>query len=363
MSHSRTRLFLLGSAAILVGGLAAGTAAYMGALPTRALASQAGPDDLALVPAGAAIVAYANVHDVMHSEFRQRLTAAMDSKSEGRHKFQEETGIDIEQDIDSVVAAALPDVAGVGHEFGFVALRGRFDTTRIEGLVSAKGGRLDEYRGARLLLPPAHDDAAETDADVESLDTPAPRSHAHKHPVIALVDANLVIVGPRESVTAAIDRHQDQAGNSILSDGEFVQMLESLDGGSTMWAIGRSSVLMDGNAELPDQLAAKIPGVKWVAASGYVNGGLRATLRAEAKDAEAGQNLRDIVQGALAIARLQVDNKPELEPLLRSLQVEGTGTSVSVNVALPAELLDVFVSQAQRHAGVGQGDGPRRAEE
>ena len=354
MSQSRTRYFLLGSAAVLVGGLAVGTAAYMGGLPMRALASQAGPDDLALVPAGAAVVAYANVHDVMQSEFRQRLTAAMDSKSEGRHKFQEETGIDIEQDIDSVVAAGMPKAGGTGHDGGFVALRGRFDTTRIEALVSSKGGVLDEYRGARLLLPPAKTDEQGGQPGQPRHDGP---------PAIALVNANLVIVGSLDAVKAAIDRQQDSGSPSILSDGEFVQMLEAMDGGSSMWAIGRSSALMTDPAELPDQLASKLPGVKWVAASGHVNGGLRASLRAEATDAEAAKNLRDIVQGALAIARLQVDGKPELAPLLEGLQVEGTGTTVSVNVAMPSELLDLLIDQAQRHAGVGSKNGGTHAEE
>jgi len=218
---------------------------------------------------------------------------------------------------------------------------------------------LDEYRGARLLLPPAHSSGT----DEESSEAVEPtREHHDGPPAIALVNANLVIVGSLDAVKAAIDRQQDQGNPSILSDGEFVQMLESLDGGASMWAIGRSTALMADHAELPGQIASTLPGVKWVAASGHVNGGLRATLRAEANDAEAGKNLRDIVQGALAVARLQLDGKPELAPLLRGLQVEGTGTSVSVNFTMPSDVLDLLISQAQRHAGVGSKDGSARAE-
>lgn len=368
MSQSRTRYFLLGSTAILVGGLALGTAAYMGGLPMRALASQAGPDDLALVPSGAAIVAYANVHDVMQSEFRQRLTAALDSKSEGRHEFQEHTGIDVERDIDSVVAAAMPGSAGDGpHEFAFIAMRGRFNTTRIEELVTSKGGRMDEYRGARLLLAPERDDHdadADHGADVDALAPQATRRR-HAPPALALVNANLVVVGSLDAVKAAIDRHQDNAGTSILSDGEFVRMLESLDGGSTMWVIGRSNALLGDAGDIQTPLGAQMPGVKWVAASGYVNGGLRATVKAEANDAESGKNLREIVQGVLAMARLQLQGKPELSPLLQGLQVQGSGTGVSVTVAVPTELLDVFLAEARRHAGdVGVGlDRPSPAED
>ena len=49
MSTAKTRYFLVGSAAILTAGLAAGTVAYMGGMP-RAFASNAGPDELSLVP-------------------------------------------------------------------------------------------------------------------------------------------------------------------------------------------------------------------------------------------------------------------------------------------------------------------------
>ena len=122
MSTAKTRYFLVGSAAILTAGLAAGTVAYMGGMP-RAFASNAGPDELSLVPAGAAVVAYANVQGVMSSEFRQRLTTLMDDEGKGRQEFQEHTGIDVERDIDAVIAAMSPGADG-GHENGFVALRG-----------------------------------------------------------------------------------------------------------------------------------------------------------------------------------------------------------------------------------------------
>ncbi len=359
MSHSRTRYFLLGSAAIVVGGLALGTAAFMGGMSTRALASQAGPAELSLVPPGAAIVAYADVQEVMASEVRQKLTGAVDSSGENRREFQEQTGIDIERDIDSVVVAALPDAGTDGHDFGFVALRGRFDTSRIEAIVTAKGGRMDEYRGARLLLPPVDADDEESSDNDGDTDVPARRHHHDEPPALALVNANLVVLGTLDAVKAAIDRDLD-GGSSILSDGEFVRMLENLENYSTMWAIARTSALA--STDLRDEVASKLPGVKWVAASGYVNGGLRASLMAEASDDEAANNLRDVVQGALALARLHADGKPELEPLVQGLQVAGSGRTVSVNVAMPSAVIDALISQAQRHAGQISG-GEHRAEE
>ena len=357
MSTAKTRYFLFGSAAVLTAGLAAGTVAYMGGMP-RALASNVGPDELSLVPSGAAVVAYANVQGVMASEFRQRLTQLMDDAGKERHEFQEHTGIDVERDIDAVIAAFAPAASGGDpHETGFVALRGRFDTDRIASLVSSKGGRLGEYNGARLLMPPQDDDSRNDEtAQLEPVapegsEAPAaPRKHFK--PVLALVNANLVIVGAEPAVKAAIDRNNGGPGAtaSITSDPEFLRMLESVDQNSTMWAIGRPKVFHTG-AEIPTQVLQQIPEVKWFAASGHLNGGLQATFRAEGKDDEAGKNMREVVQGVLALARLQMEAKPEFKPLLNSVQVEGTGSGVALHMTLPSELLDVIVKQARATHG------------
>jgi hypothetical protein len=330
MSNSKTRFVLFGSAAILTAGLAAGTVAYMGGMP-RAFASTTGPDELALVPAGAAVVAYANVQGVMTSEFRQRLNTLMEDSGKGREEFQAQTGIDVERDIDAVIAAMVPGAAS-SHEGGFVALRGRFDLDRIEALVTSKGGQLTEYKGARVFIAP---------------------EEKGESPRIALVNAGLVIVGSEAAVKGAIDRSTGDGTASITSDGEFLRMLESVDQNSTVWAIGRPKVLgvnTDG-AELQAQVLSQLPEVKWFAASGHLNGGLSATFRAEGKDEEAGKNMREVVQGVLALARLQMDAKPELKPLLNSVQVEGTGNGVALHVTLPAEMLDVIVRQAKATHG------------
>lgn len=349
MSTAKTRYFLLGSAAILTAGLAAGTVAYTGGMP-RAFASNAGPDELSLVPAGAAVVAYANVQGVMSSEFRQRLTSLMDGEGTGRQKFQEHTGIDVERDIDAVIAALTP--GGNGPDNGFVALRGRFDIGKIEALVTGKGGQMAEYKGARLLQ--AHDHAASEPDDVVTDSTdPAEtersieaNSRGHRSPVIALVDANLVIVGSDAAVKAAIDRSQGGGTDSITSDGEFVRMLESVDQNSTVWAIGRPKAFKAAAGELPIQVLQQLPDVKWFAASGHLNGDLQATVRAEGKDEEAGKNMREVLQGVLALARLQLDSKPELKPLLSSFQVEGSGNGVAFHMKVPAEMLDLIVKHA-----------------
>ena len=107
MSNKKTRYFVAISGAILAVGLGTGlVASYMG-LPVSVFSSAAGPDELQYVPADAAVVAYANVREVMNSEFRQRFKDIEPSQND-KNEFEEKTGLNIEQDIDSVVAAVMP---------------------------------------------------------------------------------------------------------------------------------------------------------------------------------------------------------------------------------------------------------------
>src|SRR4051812_10460588 len=100
---NRTRYFITASTLIMVAALCTGLVAYYsGGLPLMASRAAAN-DDLAYVPADATVVAYANVRDIMSSEFRQKLRTVMPT-GEGRNEFLEETGIDLERDVTSVVA-------------------------------------------------------------------------------------------------------------------------------------------------------------------------------------------------------------------------------------------------------------------
>jgi hypothetical protein len=96
------------------------------------------------------------------------------------------------------------------------------------------------------------------------------------------------------------------------------------------------------HAKLPEGVTNQIPAIRWFSASGRVNGGVSGILRAETRDEVAGQNLRDVVQGFLALARLQAGSKPELQTLVNSLQISGAGKTVALSFAVPAEVFEAF---------------------
>ena len=85
----------------------------------------------------------------MTSELRQKLAPAFPMQEDGQQEFQEQTGINIETDIDRVVAALVPmeradrPDAGVG----MVLARGRFDEVKIEALMREHGAQVEDYNG------------------------------------------------------------------------------------------------------------------------------------------------------------------------------------------------------------------------
>src|SRR5437762_12217966 len=100
----KTRLFFVVAGGVLVVGLGTGLiASYMG-LPTFAVVGSDGPAELKLVPVDAKVVAYANVRDVMNSELRQKVRQ-LHPNNQQPGNFEAETGINIENDIDAVVAS------------------------------------------------------------------------------------------------------------------------------------------------------------------------------------------------------------------------------------------------------------------
>src|SRR4051812_45536774 len=98
----RTRYFLFGSVIVISVGLSIGLVAYYnGNLPLHG--SSVGPAELAYLPADTNAVAFANVNEIMNSEFRQKLRQALPTGQE-KDRLLAEIGLDIEHDIDRVVA-------------------------------------------------------------------------------------------------------------------------------------------------------------------------------------------------------------------------------------------------------------------
>jgi hypothetical protein len=327
----RTRGFLFVATGILVVGLGTGlVASYMGGIQGLTLIGGNGPAELAYVASDAHMVGFANVRDVMDSELRQKLMQMQPGSAEGARQFQEATGIDIQTDVD-VVVASLSGTASPNQRPLLLA-RGRFDSARIEALAREKGAVIEEYKGRRLIV------------------------HGDSDMGVVFVEPNLAAVGTPASLRRAIDTKD--GGTNVTDNPEIMRLVKDIDDGNA-WAVARFDALTGGR-QLPPELTSQLPPVNWFAASGHVNGGIRGSLHAEARDEASATALRDVIRGFIALARLQTGERAEFADLMNSLELGGEGKNVSLGFAVPPEMIDALGAMHARRPMRPGGD-PGRA--
>jgi hypothetical protein len=328
----KTRYFMAGSAAILVAGLCTGLVAYYGGGFPSLSASRSGPAEMSYVPADATVVAFANVRQIMDSDLRQRLKQVMPPEN-GQKEFQDQTGIDIERDIDYVVAAmTTPGAAGLPNNTnGLVVARGRFNTTQLEALARDHGGVVEDYKGKRLVKC----------SDVENKAEPAEgEHHGATHTVmLAFLEPGLVGIGSEAAIKSAIDAQL--SAHSITSNNDMMELVSDIDRGNNAWAVGRFDVLTS-QAKLPTEISSRLPAVKTFAVMSHIDGGISGTFRAEARDDQSAENLRQVIQGFLAMGRLTSANDPKATAILNTLQLSGAGKTVALSFAIPSDVLDMI---------------------
>jgi hypothetical protein len=316
--NRKTRYFLMGSALVVLVGLGTGlVASYSSQLRGLSLTRQTEFDYL---PPDAAAIAYADVQDIMASEFRQRLRQLIPTGS-GKDKFLEETGINIEQDIDTVVAGLSTSEQGTQP---LVLIRGRFDAARVESLATSHGATVRAYSGRRLVVAP---DSAGYQA--AGLGTEAG---------LAFVEPDLLAMGRVDAIQQAIDRvdRPSEAQKSALLD-----MVSDVHGSGNAWFISRFDRL-SAAPNVPDAVRSHLNGIEWVAVSADIGTGVRGYVRADAIDEQAGEQLRSIVNGALAAARMFGGQDPRVETALKGVQASGAGKSAQLSFEVGPELLDLM---------------------
>lgn len=313
---SRTRYFLIGSALIVLVGLGTGLVAYYnGALPGTGAARI---PELAYVPADASAVAYADVRDIMGSEFRQKLRTMMPAGTEKDRLFAE-TGVDVERDIDSVVAGiAAPGAPGVpGGQRALVLMRGRFDAARIESLATQHGLTVDTYKGTRMLL--SSDGAADAGEG------------------IAFLEPGLLAFGGRDRLRAAVDAGHSSGG--IAHNAAVMAYVEGAERSGNAWIVGHFDPMAAEQA-MPAQIRQQLPPLDWFVVSADVDRTVHGLVRADARDDVAGEQLRNTVNGALSAARLLAGRDSRLDTTLNSVQVSGTGKTMEVSFVVGPDVLD-----------------------
>jgi len=314
---TRTRYFVIVSLLILTIGLGTGLVAYYVGLPLAA--SQGATDDLKLIPRDVSLVAYGDVRAIMVSQLRQHILQMLPMQGASAQDFENQTGIKIDTDIDRVVGCLRPAAGAPGQPLaGMMLVRGRFDQTKIESLMTAHGARAEDYDGKRLLIGEAQAGHGAT----SSLS-------------LAFLESGFVAAGSTELVRAAVDLAH--GGANVTSNDEVMGFVRTFDG-TDAWTVGRFDVLT--GATVPSGSSSQLPPITWISASGRVDSGIAGTFRADTRDADSANSLRDLLRGVIAFARLQAGSHPELLPMIDSLQLGGTATSVTLGFDVTPQMFD-----------------------
>ena len=115
--------------------------------PARSPAA-ADPTSSQFVPRDAAVVAYANVHEIMTSELRQKLRRAIpDARRTASRSSRTRPASTSKPTSTRVVACLSPDAGGAKPSgAGMVLARGRFDEAKIEALMREHGAHVEDLQ-------------------------------------------------------------------------------------------------------------------------------------------------------------------------------------------------------------------------
>jgi len=265
-------------------------------------------------------------------------------RDNAQREFEKQTGINIESDIDHVVACLQADSAGGrGPGAGLVIARGTFNEVQIESLMREHGAQVEQYKDKRLLVGTAH--AAQAGSQNPPPESPAkPQEFA-----LSFLKPGLVAIGSPALIRRAIDL--ENGGDNVTANEEVLNLVRSVDTG-TVWAVGRFDTLR-ATANFPRGIG-QLPPITLFSASGTIDDGISGSVRAETDDDQAAKNLRDVVQGFVALASLQVGSKPELKAFVQSLQISGTGKTVALSFSVPGAVLDLMPSPGARTPGTSR---------
>lgn len=306
----RTRLFVVvASGALVIGVGTVGVASYVG-LAAIGLNAGGPGNDLSYVPGSAQFVAYADVRRLMDSELRRTLQPEVKPPSSQDGPF-EQIGLNLETDVDSVLVAS-PGAGGAAPagNSGLIIARGRFDAGRIEAAVRNDGGSPTDYRGTRLV--------------------------ANEKVAVAFVDTGFIVAGSPALVRQALDT---KAGSdSVTSDESLMRLVHRVEDADT-WVVANFEALQAAHS-LPGPVAGQLPALTWLAASGQVGDNVTARVFAEGRDERAAQDLRDVVRGFVALARMQTGQQAAFAEVLNSVQLTGEGKTVTLSFAVPVQFFE-----------------------
>jgi hypothetical protein len=345
---NKTRYFFIGASVLLLAGIGVGLAAYYRTSRFAAMPSGV-PDELRYVPANAELVAYVDLHTVMNSELRRELEKAGGGPPKGKGDIHDFAGIDVEKQVDHIVAylEKTEDTAGADvaqgaqplalHDGlrGLLLAQGTFEQAKVEQFIQEHDGAIEDYHGKHIAVHrPSADDKGQQGR---------PREMA-----VGFLQPNLIALGHVDLVRRVIDLSTNAAAAANVTSNAEVMTLVRDAAGDTAWVVGHFDAVSR-RMGVPTALRQQVPPLRMVAAKARINGGIKATIKAETADQAAADQVRDVIRGFVTLIRMQAGAKPEFQSALKSLELGGTGSTVQLSFAMTPETVRAVIPPRLPH--------------
>jgi hypothetical protein len=328
MNRSRRLIATAAAISVLGVGLAfstrlTGTArAAVGPVPPEALA----------LPSDSAVVMGFDVRAMTSSQFYAKFSGEGEpGRVDALAELERKTGLNPARDIDSIVVAIRAtgkSESGANRhtENALIFVTGRFDAARLESSVPEAGRASRERRDGVTIYREA---------------TNKPNGGA-----IALLDAGILVAG--DSVSVDIFLANRLTGHGLRDSQALVSLLETVEPGSTFWAVGGPSVLSRMTSQVGGPMG-NLPSVKQVVAYGHLDPEVGMTATAEAADEKSATKIADVLRGFSAMLSLQAGQKAELAQIADSISVATEADKVHLKATITHELLESLKKSAGEH--------------
>ncbi len=235
----------------------------------------------------------------------------------GLAEAEQKTGIRFDRDLDRV-ALGLWNVGAEKPDGALVAL-GRFDRAKV---LQAMGASLKAEGGSLV------------SKTVSGVEVQVLSEKDKPTAALAFLDDTTLVLGSIPGVEAVVTSHATHA-RPLEGNASLMGLIKGLDPASGYWVVLDSALTARAQKEVG---ANAPPGTvpRTLTLSGKFDGGL--SLAAEMADDAAAKNLGDMIQGGLAMARMQIGQNPEaqkvpgLNQLLEGIQVKAEGKKVTLSV-------------------------------
>ncbi|HMC60710.1 MAG TPA: hypothetical protein VKJ01_16090 [Candidatus Solibacter sp.] len=294
-----------------------------GALPA------ADPTLLNLVGPDAKVLAGVNVQQAKGTLFGQYVLNQIQSSNTEMQQLIALTGFDPTRDVGETLVASTG-----APETGLALARGNFDIAKITALASLKGAVSEAHNGVTILEDPK-------------------QTHG-----VAFLDSTTAVAGDVASVKGAIDR---QKIPQPLPSSVTVK-INTLSANQDAWVlctVAPSSLAPPAAAGHNGQIPPALQTVQ--SASGGVKFGANVvfTGQAQTDTAQSATTLGDMVKMLISLAQMQAGQNQQAAQLAQQVQVNASGSVVTVSLSLPEDQFQQLVKTGQKSGAMQHG--PRRA--